>query len=116
MLDSHVDSPPLQTERFGEVPIIDAVVTHDSDRLESSVFVINRSTTDMGQLRLEVAAMAGYEVAQHHVISDPDLSATNTERDPNRVEATPGTSRREGRTINVDLPPVSWSHLQLRKV
>lgn len=116
VLDAVLDAPPMETERFGEVPMVDAVVTHDPGRLESSVFAINRSTTDTGQLHLEIAAMAGYEVAQHLIISDPDLSATNTERDPNRVEATPGTSRREGRTIVVDLPPVSWSHLLLRKM
>ncbi|MEU2286676.1 alpha-N-arabinofuranosidase [Streptomyces sp. NPDC013178] len=112
-------APVYETKRFGEVCVVDAVATHlagadGADEL--TVFAVNRHQSEDVELALDLRAFPGYTPVEHSVLSDPDLRATNTRNDPDRVrprEAGTG-SVTDGR-LTASLPPVSWNVIRLRR-
>lgn len=103
-----------ETVRFGEVPVIDAIATHDPDRGEFALFVVNRSVDHAIELKADVRGVQARSLVEALTINDADLGATNTEINPNRVipKALEGASLDAG-TLCAVLPPVSWSMLRL---
>ena len=109
-----IDAPSYETERFGEVPLIDAVATRDDDG--AVLFVVNRSldapvnlAVDTRPLGVQIAPVEGLQLA------DADRHASNTAADPDRVRPSavslpPPDAAGE---IDISLPPVSWTMLRL---
>ena len=108
-------SPTYETARFGEVPVLDAVATHDAETGEVTVFAVNRHHTDGLDLAV---ALAGFRpdlrVAESWTLADEDLSATNTADHPDRVVPRPATDAvvADG-VLRATLPPVSWTAIRL---
>ncbi|MET7475948.1 alpha-N-arabinofuranosidase [Streptomyces sp. NPDC005648] len=112
-------APLYETKRFGGVPVVDAVATHVEGADgpdELTVFAVNRHQAENVELALDLRAFPGYTPVEHSVLSDPDIRATNTQDDPDRVR--PYTAETgavtEGR-LTVSLPPVSWNVVRLRR-
>jgi alpha-N-arabinofuranosidase len=107
-----LDSPTVQTSRFGEVLAVDAVATTDGTR--SSIFVINRSLDDTIQFAVDVEALAATGHARATGIWDDDRHAKNTADTPDRVILRANdTLRREDGRLLIDLPPISWTCITL---
>ena len=110
-----LDAPAYETARFGEVPVVDAVATHDPATGALTVFVVNRDQTSPVALSVPLSAFAaGLTVRESWTLSDPDLHATNSATDPDRVVPHPATdvALRDG-TLTATLPPVSWTVIHL---
>ena len=106
-------SPVYDSARYGEVPFLDSVSTHDPDTGELSIFSVNRSTHDGVQLAIDLRAFPGYQVAGHQILAEEDRQATNSQLEPTRIEPREaGTEFSQGRA-EVTLPPISWSLLRL---
>jgi alpha-N-arabinofuranosidase len=45
-LELKLDCPTYETAMYGEVPVVDAVATHDVETGSTAVFLVNRSQTD----------------------------------------------------------------------
>ena len=107
--------PLYDTARFGEVPVVDAVATYDAEAGEVSVFVVNRGQDQPVSLTVPLGGFGEtFEVAESWTLADPDLSAANTEDEPDRVvpvEAS-GVTITDGE-LRLELPPVSWSAIRL---
>ena len=58
VLRSVVESPTVATDRFGDVPAVEAVVTHDASAGTASVFVLNRSPDEDAALQLDLTESA----------------------------------------------------------
>ncbi|WP_433293468.1 alpha-N-arabinofuranosidase [Actinoplanes sp. CA-030573] len=112
VLRVEVSSPVYPTARFGDVPVVDAVATHDPGSGDVTVFVVNRDQSS--SVDLSVLLGGSYEVAESWTLSDPDLTATNTLEEPDRVVPRPGSAAvaTDG-TLTASLPPVSWSAIRL---
>ncbi|MEU4443620.1 alpha-N-arabinofuranosidase [Actinosynnema sp. NPDC050801] len=106
-------SPTYPTERFGDVPVVDAVATHDEETGDTVVFVVNRHRSEPVDLRVGLAAFGDVEVAEAWTVHDPDGSATNTETDPDRVVPKPQDATIADDDLHVVLPPVSWTAVRL---
>jgi alpha-N-arabinofuranosidase len=108
-------SPMHSTDRFGDVPTLDAVATHDEATGDVTVFVVNRSLTDPADLGVAVAGFGrSFRVAESWTLADDDLTAANTERHPNRVVPHPNeTAWVEDGNLHASLPPVSWTAIRL---
>ncbi|MER6064977.1 alpha-N-arabinofuranosidase [Streptomyces sp. NPDC001792] len=112
-------APVYETKRFGEVPVVDAVATHiagadGADEL--TVFAVNRHQSENVELALDLRAFPGYTPVEHSVLSDPDIRATNTQDDPDRVRPyTAGTGAVTDGRLTATLPPVSWNVVRLRR-
>jgi len=105
-------SPVKESKLYGEVPMIDALATHDPERRTLAVFVVNRSS-ERGSFTLNLGGFRGFGVIEVKSLFDEDSEATNSNSDPNRVM--PRTLNRRGgdQGIEVDLPPVSWTMIRL---
>ncbi|MBU2666260.1 alpha-N-arabinofuranosidase [Actinoplanes bogorensis] len=111
VLDVVVDAPLYETDRYGPVPVIDAVATLDEGL---SIFAVNRSLTDSTELTFSTAAFPGaWRAGEAWLVSDADLTATNTQAAPDRVVPRPLDVSLDGDAVTAVLPPVSWSAIRL---
>ncbi len=109
-----LDSPTYDTAVFGAVPVVDAVATHDEATGDVSVFLVNRSLTEEVELSVDISAFGAIDAVSGTTLADPDVHAANTLAEPERVAPAENTSvRREGSTVTITLPPVSWSAVTL---
>lgn len=112
-LELKLDSPTYQTSKFSEVPVVDAVATHDPDSDAITVFAVNRGTTDAVTLDIDAAALGkGIASAAATSVFDDDIHAANTLEQPDRVtpKANDSVTVADG-VVSVTLPPCSWTVL-----
>ena len=108
-----VDSPTYRTERFGDVPVINAVATVGDDA-SMAVYLVNRSTTEAIEVEIALPAANGAEFTSVEAVTltDDDLTAANTLEHPDRVAPVDNPSvTRHGDVLRITLPPVSWSEV-----
>ncbi|MFE9747375.1 alpha-N-arabinofuranosidase [Saccharothrix saharensis] len=113
VLRVETSSPTYETKRFGAVPVVDAVATHDEESGDTVVFAVNRHRSEPVDLRVGLAAFGDVEVAEAWLVHDPDGSATNTEADPDRVVPKPQEATIADGELHTVLPPVSWTAVRL---
>ncbi len=114
-LEVRLESPGYDTARFGAVPVVDAVATHDRASGETSLFAVNRSLTGPVTLEIDAAALGAVEVVSATAIWDEDIHARNTLADPERVAPREiAVDRRADGTLALTLPAVSWAVVTLR--
>jgi alpha-N-arabinofuranosidase len=114
VLDPKIDSPTMVTDAYGEVPMVDAVATHDDAAGTASVFLVNRSLTETVTISIDAGPLGVDSVHSAQTLHDEDFSAGNTLQDQDRVVPEPNKSTRmENGTVTVTLPPVSWTALEL---
>ncbi|MFF2050019.1 alpha-N-arabinofuranosidase [Leifsonia sp. NPDC058194] len=115
-LDAHVTSGTYATERFGEVPLVDAVATHDAVTGRYAIYAVSRAVDAPTELVIDLAelgdAAAGLTVSAR-TLSDPDLDAANTLENPDRVSLVDAPFTRDGSTLRIELPAVSWTEILL---
>jgi len=109
-----IDSPAYGTAAYGDVPIVDAVATHDAEGGASAVFLVNRSIDDATTVRIDTRALGAVRVVESLTIADADPTAANTLEQPERVapHANDSASIDDG-VLTITLPPVSWTALAL---
>ncbi len=115
VLDIEIKSPLYATERFGDVPVLDAVATHDPATGDVTVFAVNRGQEAPLELAFPVSAFGPpLRVAEAWLLSDDDLTSTNTQADPDRVvpRAVADTAIEDGE-VRCILPAVSWFAVRL---
>jgi alpha-N-arabinofuranosidase len=109
-----LESPRYRTERYGEVPQLDAVATHDAETGRTALFVVNRSQTDEATVTIDIARLGAVRVLSAQTLADPDTGAANTLKQPERVAPHENTSSTvEGGVLAVTLPAVSWTAIEL---
>jgi alpha-L-arabinofuranosidase len=113
VLEVALQCPTYETERYGTVQLVDATATHDPATGDVSVFVVNRSQAGPVTLEVDLRALPALEATDALVISDDDLSARNTQDNPNRVQPRPLAAHADGSRLRLDLPAVSWSCVRL---
>ncbi|GIT80910.1 alpha-L-arabinofuranosidase [Leifsonia sp. LS1] len=116
-LDVHVTSGTYATERFGEVPLVDAVATHDAEAGRYAIYAVSRAVDSATELIVDLADLGadvdGLTVSAR-TLSDPDLDAANTLEDPDRVSLADIPFTRDGSTLRIELPAVSWTEILLQ--
>ncbi|WP_159601181.1 arabinosylfuranosidase ArfA [Agromyces humi] len=109
-----LDAPTYETKEYGEVPLVDAVATHDRETGRTAVFLVNRSQDEALTLTVDIATLGDLSVLEAHTLSDEDVYAKNTLQDPERVAPRANDSVRiDGGELTVTLPPVSWTAISL---
>ena len=116
VLRLELDSPTYETERFGEVPLLDAVATHDPDTGEAVLFVVNRDVSEPLDLRVSVAALGDLHIVEAWTVGGGDPYDRNSADQPDRVRPVHLDARvLPDRTVATRLPPVSWSAIRLTR-
>ena len=108
-------SPVYETERYGEVPVLDATCVWDEEHDELTIFAINRDLAQPLVLEADLRGLRGARVARTSVLTgDPD--AVNTAQVPDRVTPvrSPGQAVDDGQ-LDVELPPLSWNVIRVER-
>ncbi|WP_307868300.1 arabinosylfuranosidase ArfA [Umezawaea beigongshangensis] len=113
VLRVEIASPTTRTARFGDVPVVDAVATHDPDTGEVVLFAVNRGRAEPVEVLVSVTPFGDVEVAEAWTLHDADASASNTRDDPDRVVPRPASAEITGGVLRLVAPPVSWSAVRL---
>jgi alpha-L-arabinofuranosidase len=113
-LEVKLSSDTYATDVYGEVPLVDAVATHDETTGRTSVFLVNRSQTEEATVTIDLTALDGVTVLDAQTLSDADFTAKNTLDDQERVGLSPNANVVTGEaSVTVTIPPVSWTALEL---
>ena len=108
VLAPSVETSGYANEKFGDVPLVDAVATYDEAAGRLSVFAVNRSLDGTEQVEIDLAGLPVDAVVEAWMLTDADPFATNTLSDPERVKPVVADTRLEGGKLVITLPPVSW--------
>ncbi len=101
-------SPTVSTEKFGDVPAVDAVATYDEGKL--AVFLVNRSLDEAIEVTVDLGRTPVSEVLEALSMHEDDRLAVNTAAHPDRVVPRANESvRLEDGQLKVTLPPISWT-------
>ncbi|MFF2631668.1 alpha-N-arabinofuranosidase [Microbacterium sp. NPDC058021] len=107
-------SPEYTTAVYGEVPLVDAVATHDAASGDSALFLVNRSLTEAITVTADIAALGATGILETHTLTDDDVNAKNTLEDPEHVAPRENTSAAiSDGILTITLPPVSWTAVAL---
>jgi alpha-N-arabinofuranosidase len=113
VLRLEVDAPTYLAAGEGAVPAIDAVAVHDTAAESATIFAVNRLERPL-QLETTLRDLGDLVVAEHRVLTDPDVHASNTAANPDRVVPSPGTGAAlEAGRLTVSLPARSWNVIRL---
>jgi alpha-N-arabinofuranosidase len=111
VLRVETDAPIVSTEKYGEVPAVDAVATYADGKL--AVFAVNRSTEGSIEVTIDVGRSGVTGIAEAVIIHDKDPLATNSADQPDRVTPQPADARLVDGKLTVTLPAISWTALSL---
>ena len=106
VLQAAVTSPTMPGGRFGDVPAVDAVATHDEETGALSIFAVNRGLEPV-TLEMDLRAFPGLGTQTHLWMAEDDRNLINTMDAPERV----ALHHHTGGGTTVTLPPVSWHAL-----
>ena len=113
-LDVRLTSDTYTTAAYGEVPVVDAVATHDAATGRTAIFIVNRSVDQATRVQVDVSHLGQVTVLETHTLADDDIYAKNTLDDQERVGVHPnGSAGITDGTLTVELPPVSWTAVAL---
>jgi alpha-N-arabinofuranosidase len=113
VLQLAVDSPSYDTAEHGSVPLVDAVATIDDSGVVA-VFLVHRGLDTPMTVSIEIGSLGAVGISETVTLADDDPTASNTLEHPQRVAPAPNRSARtENGVLTVDLPPISWTALQL---
>jgi alpha-N-arabinofuranosidase len=109
-----IDAGNYETERYGQVPLVDAVATYDAEAGRAAVFVVNRGQEGAATVTVDLADFGGADLIEALTLADADLDVKNTLEQPDRVRLAPNTSARaDGTKLTIELPTVSWTAISL---
>ncbi|WP_231133962.1 arabinosylfuranosidase ArfA [Motilibacter deserti] len=113
-LELKLDCPTYRTERYGDVPVVDAVATHEAESGSTAVFLVNRSLTDEVAVDVEVSHLGDVRIVRAQSLHDADVHAANLRDDQERVGVQDNaTARLDGSVMRLTLPAVSWTAVTL---
>jgi alpha-N-arabinofuranosidase len=105
VIDIGVLGPTVNTESHGEVPVFDGVVTRDSATGELTMYSVNRSTTDLIQVVVDLRPFANSRVVEHGILEGGMSTKTRG--------AHPAQWQHGDGQLALLLPPISWSMLRI---
>ena len=111
-----VTAPSMETKKWGEVPVLDAVATHDAETGDVVVFAVNRSLDEEMTLDVDLSRFAGLRVTEALTLSNPDWEWKATADDSTSVLPTANeTAALDAGRLSATLPAVSWSMVRLAR-
>jgi alpha-N-arabinofuranosidase len=108
-----VDGPTYEVDGEGAVAALEATAVLDAGGGALTLFAVNRAA-DALPLEVVLRELDGVQLAEHLVLGDADLDASNTPEQPDRVTPSGGIGATvEAGSLRAQLPPRSWNVLRL---
>ncbi|WIB59463.1 alpha-L-arabinofuranosidase C-terminal domain-containing protein [Curtobacterium sp. MCLR17_007] len=97
---------------YGQVPVVDSAATIEDGK--AAVFLVNRHPSESTTVTIDLSGLDVTGDLHAEGVWDDDLHAVNDLANTARVGLrTNETARREGDTVTIELPPVSWTALSI---
>lgn len=97
---------------YGQVPVVDSAATIEDGK--AAVFLVNRHLSESTTVTIDLSGLDVTGDLHAEGVWDDDLHAVNDLANTARVGLrTNETARREGDTVTIELPPVSWTALSI---
>jgi alpha-N-arabinofuranosidase len=97
---------------YGEVPVVDSAATIEDGK--AAVFLVNRHPSESTTVTIDLSGLDVTGDVHAEGVWDDDLHAVNDLTNTSRVGLrTNESARREGDTVTIELPPVSWTALSI---
>ncbi len=114
VLDVRVDSPTYETQKYGEVALVQATAVRDLETGAVTVFAVNRSQSEALPLQVALNGLGLTKVVEHSALADADPEARNTLEEPERVSPheVSGTTLKDS-VVSATLEPLSWNVIRL---
>lgn len=107
---------PVYESIHGDAPYLDAVAVADGENGTLTFFAVNKDLEEEMQVSCDLRQYAGYEIAEHLVLSHSDIRSVNTQNRPDTVlPVSGGRSRIDAGTLTSVLAPKSWNVIRLQK-
>jgi alpha-N-arabinofuranosidase len=104
-----VDVPTYSATVAEDVPYLDIAAVRNTDGKTVTLFIVNRHPKEEMILDVGLSGFDATRVVEHIAMTHPDLRATNTAKQPNRVQPAKGKgiAIRDG-AVKGKLPPKSY--------
>ncbi|HET7842078.1 MAG TPA: alpha-L-arabinofuranosidase C-terminal domain-containing protein, partial [Terriglobia bacterium] len=110
VLRVEAQSPTYEVERLGQVPYLDVAATREPESGKVCLLVLNRDLDKSRQFEVNWRGGAPSRVLTSQVITGPDLKATNTFDNPNKVvPAKLDPPQLKGDRTVIEVPAKSYS-------
>ncbi len=112
-LDLLVKAPPMATQAYGDVPMLDVSASYDAATQQGAIFLVNRSVTEAVTAEIVWQDGKAVSTAQAWQLTGSDPKEVNTWEEPHRlvVQPRPAPEVVDGRST-LTLPPLSFTVLQ----
>jgi alpha-N-arabinofuranosidase len=109
-----VHAETYATAKYGDVPLVDAVATHDPQTGDVALFLVNRATSGPTTIELDARALGNVRIVAAVELSNPDHTWQATADDATSVQprALAGAVVQDG-VLRLGLPPISWAMVRL---
>ena len=96
-----------------QVPVIDAVATHDDESGATTLFIVNRSASE--PVSVECLVREGvFELVEALTYSNDDPTWQASADDQSVAPAANGSAALTDGRLSIDLPPISWTMVRLQ--
>ncbi len=115
-LKTLVNTPKIETESYGSVPLVQTAATYNEEDGTATVFVLNCDQQEDVEFSLDMRSFDSLHLVEHLVIDGPDLYGKNTFEEPDKVipRNTKISADLSG-VLKVMLPKLSWNVLRFEK-
>ena len=108
-----VESASYETAAYGSVPLVDAVATVDDDG-SVAVFLVHRGLDAPTTASIDIGSLGPVRLGESITLADDDPTAANSLEHQDRVTPASNRSARiEDGVLTIELPPISWTAVQL---
>ena len=109
-----ITSPTYDTAKYGTVPLVDAVATHDPETGDVALFLVNRSIDGSAPIEVDLGGLGETTLVEAVELSNPDHLWAASMEDSTSVspKELAGVSVVDG-VLSATLPPVSWAMVRL---
>ena len=116
VLQTLVDVPTYQNQKYGSVPYVDAVVVYHEEQDEVVIFAVNKNLQESINLTMPLRQFADFRLVEHVRMHHPDLYAVNAEAAPDTVtpSACNDSAVEEG-VLTATLASKSWNMIRLAR-
>jgi alpha-N-arabinofuranosidase len=118
VLEPKTSSDTMPTQRFNDVSAVNSIAVRQPDG-SLSVFAVNRSMKNPAEFRIKLPVSLAHTLdsVTASTLNDADINATNTLEHQDRVSMKDNSTvaMNGGGEVTLQLPPVSWTVVSLKK-
>jgi alpha-L-arabinofuranosidase len=113
VIDLLLESESYEVPHLGKVPVLDVAATADAATGENCLFMLNRDLTNEREITVRWPGSAPTRVLALETLTGPDLKASNSFEQPNRVMPQRLDSTKPAANMTFRLPPRSYTAAHL---